>query len=244
MNISEITEEKLVKMIDQTNLRPDLNEEEMKKFVEEAKKYNFYGVAVMPLWVPTVTKMLDNSDMKIIAAIGFPLGAIPTELKVAETRWVIENGPSSPDKLEIDVVMNLTQLKSENYAAIKNEISEIVKTAEGRIVKVIIEVPLLTRKEIAIASLLSAAAGAHFVKTATGFRGWGFPGPSLWRPTTAEDVALIKSVVGDRLKVKASGGMETLSDVLAVIEAGADRIGTAYGVQIINEYRKLKEVQK
>lgn len=241
MNVSKITEEELVKIIDQTNLRTDLSEEEIKEFIEEAKRYNFYGIAVMPIWVPLATKMLANSDMKIIAAIGFPLGAIPTELKIEETKWVIENGPSSSDKLEIDFVMNITQLKSGNYAAVRNEISEIVKAAEGRVVKVIIEVPLLTREEIVIASLLAEAAGAHYVKTATGFRGWGFPGPSLWRPTTAEDVTLIKNVVGNKLKVKVSGGMETLSDVLAVIEAGADRIGTAYGVQIINEYRKLKQ---
>jgi deoxyribose-phosphate aldolase len=241
MNVSEITEKDLVKIIDQTNLQPDLSEEGIKKFIEETKRYNFYGIAVMPIWVPLATKMLEGSDMKIIAAIGFPLGAIPLELKVEETRWVIENGPSSSDKLEIDFVINITQLKSGNYAAVRDEISEIVKTAEGRIVKVIIEVPLLTREEIVIVSLLAEAAGAHFVKTATGFRGWGFPGPSLWRPTTAEDVALIKNVIGDKLKIKASGGIETLSDVLAVLEAGADRIGTAYGVQIINEYRKLKQ---
>ncbi len=229
----KITEKELVKFIDQTNLKPQATEEEMRKFLEEAKKYDFCGVAIMPAWAPLASKILKGSDVKIVVAIGFPLGTIPTELKVEEVKWVLENSSNC----EIDMVMNIPLLKSGKYVAVRKDIEAVVKAAEGVPVKVIIEVPLLTKDEIVIASLISELAGAQYVKTSTGFK--GFKG---WRPTTAEDVRFIKSVVGDKMKVKAAGGIRTLSQALEIIEAGASRIGTSSGVQIVEDYRRLSKL--
>lgn len=232
----EITEKELVKYIDQTNLKPDITEDQMSHFLQEAREYQFCGVAIMPSWIPLAAKMLQGSNTRIVAAIGFPLGTIPTELKVAETNWAIENG--GPD-IEIDVVMNKAFLKSRKYKLVEDDISAVVKAANGKTVKVIIEVPALTRDEVVIASLIAEIAGAQFIKTSTGFKGFTF-----MRPTTVEDVKLIKSVIGNRLKVKAAGGIRTIDQALALIEAGADRIGTSSGVSIVEGYRKLKALMR
>ena len=229
----KITEKELVKYIDQTNLKVEADEKEMTQFIEEAKKYEFYGVAVMPYWVPLASKIVKGSKTRVVAAVGFPSGTMPTESKVEETKWCVEN--CSAD-LEIDVVMNLSWLRSGRYDLVRKEINEIVKAADGRIVKVIIEAPLLSKEEIVIASLLAEAAGAHFVKTSTGFK--GFHG---WRPTTPDDVRLIRSVIGEKMKIKAAGGIKTTAHALAIIEAGANRIGTSSGVQIVEGLRRLRE---
>lgn len=232
----KINEKELARYLDQTNLKVEASESEITQFVEDAKKYEFYGVAIMPYWVPLATKILKGSKTTIIAAIGFPSGTIPTESKVEETKWCIENGLPN---IEIDMVMNLSWLKSRRYDLVRKEIEEVVKAADGRVVKVIIEAPLLTKDEIVIASLIAEAAGANFVKTSTGFK--GFHG---WRPTTPEDVRLIRNVVGKQVKVKAAGGIKTTGQALAIIEAGADRIGTSSGVQIVEGLVRLREWKK
>jgi deoxyribose-phosphate aldolase len=229
----KIMEEELVRYIDQTNLKSEATEDEMICFLQEAKKYRFYAASILPSWMPLGAKILQGSETRVDAVIGFPLGTVPTELKVVETKWAIENG--TPE-MEIDMVMNVSLLKSRKYGFVKGDISAVIKAAEGNTVKVIIEVPLLTPEEVVIASLICEIAGAQFVKTSTGFKGL-----AGWRPTTIEDVKLIKSVVGNTLKVKAAGGIRTIDKVLAMIEAGADRIGTSSGVPIVEEYRKFKK---
>lgn len=230
----KIAPESLARYIDQTNLRPEATEEEMRRFLDEARKYGFFGVAVMPLWIPLSAKILKGSVTRIVAAIGYPLGTIPTLLKVQEAKWAIENGNSDT---ELDVVMNVSLLKSGRLGATRDDVSAVVKAADGRPTKVIIEVPLLTREETLIACRISEKAGARFVKTSTGFRGL-----YNWRPTSVDDVRLIRSAVGERLKIKAAGGIETLDQVLAMIEAGASRVGTSSGVHIVETSKKLKEL--
>ena len=229
-----ISEEQLVKYLDQTNLQPQVSKDEMRRFLEEARAYDFYGVAIMPAWVPLASEILEGSDTRIVAAIAFPLGTLPTKLKVQETKWVIANSLPST---EIDMVINNAFLKAREYGKVRDDICAVVEAAEGHTVKVIIEVPALTRDEAVIASLISQEAGAQFVKTSTGFKGFRF-----MRPTTVEDVKLIKSVVGDRVKVKAAGGISRLDQVLAIVEAGASRVGTSSGVRIVETYRQYKKL--
>lgn len=225
--------ENLAAYIDQTKLDADATEEEMKEFLEEAKSYGFYGAAVMPFWVPLAARILQGSSTRIVAAIGYPLGTIPSRLKVQETKWVIQNaGPL----VEVDMVMNIASLKSCDYQAVREDIEAVVHAAEGKIVKVIIETPLLKREEIVLASLICKLAGASFVKTSTGFK--EFRG---WRPTTLEDIKIIKEAVGAKLKIKAAGGIRTLEDALAMINAGVSRIGTSSGVSIMRRHRELSE---
>jgi len=229
------TERELIRAIDQTNLKPETSEEEMRKFLEEAKNYGFIGAAILPRWVPLAAKILKGSDTRIVATVGFPLGTYPTELKVKEAEWIVENG--LPDT-EIDMVMNVALLKNGKYDLVREDISAVVKAAKGKTVKVIIEVPYLTKEEIAIACLLAESAGAHYVKTSTGFK--GFRG---WRPTTPDDVKYIKTIVGDRMKIKAAGGISTVGQALAILEAGANRIGTSSGVEIVEEFRNLAKAR-
>ncbi|MHA1505594.1 MAG: deoxyribose-phosphate aldolase [Candidatus Asgardarchaeia archaeon] len=219
----KFTREELAKKLDQTLLEPYTSEKEMEAFCEEAKKYGFASVAILPVHVPIAARVLEGSDVKVTAAIAFPLGSLPTELKVSEVEWCIENGAD-----EVDMVMNIGALKSGKYDVVKKDIEEVVKAAKGKIVKVILEVPLLTRDEVIKACEIVKETGAHYVKTSTGFK--GFKG---WRPTTVEDVKLLKECVGDKLKVKAAGGIRTAEQAIAIIEAGAERIGTSSGVRIV-----------
>lgn len=225
-------EEELAKRIDQTNLRPEATEEEIKRFIEDSLPYGFKGIALMPLWVPLAARMLKGSGVKVVSVVGFPLGAVPTEVKVEEARWIVEQGG---EDVEIDMVLNVSLLKSGRYEAVRRDVEAVVKAAEGRVVKVIIEAPLLSRGEIVVASLIAKLAGADFVKTSTGFK--GFKG---WRPTSVEDVKVIRGAVGREMGVKASGGIRTLDHALALLEAGADRLGTSSGIQIIESLRELR----
>lgn len=219
----KLTREELAKKIDQTLLEPYTTKKEIEAFCNEAKKYGFASVAILPVHVPTAAGVLEGSDVKVDAAIGFPLGSLPTELKVSEAEWCVENGA-----YELDMVMNICALKSGKFDVVKKDIEEVVRVAKGRIVKVILEVPLLTENEIVMACNIAKEAGAQFVKTSTGFK--GFKG---WRPTTIEDVKLLRRLVGTNMKIKAAGGIRTAEQAIALIEAGADRIGTSSGVKIV-----------
>jgi deoxyribose-phosphate aldolase len=219
----KITREELARRIDQTLLEPYTSKTEMEAFCNQARKYGFAGVAILPVHVPIARRVLDGSDVKVVAAIGFPLGSLPTELKVSEAEWCIENGAD-----ELDMVMNIGALKTGDFDVVKRDIEEVVRVAKGRTVKVILEVPLLTKDEVIKACNIAKEAGAHFVKTSTGFK--GFKG---WRPTTVEDVKLLRQAVGTSMKVKAAGGIRTTEQAIALIEAGADRIGTSSGVEIV-----------
>ncbi len=233
----KLSVEELAKRIDQTYLKivPD-SEDEFIKFLLNAKKYRFASVAIYPAMIPLAREILKGTGVKITAAIGFPLGTVPIELKVLEVERAIKDGA---DEVEIDFVLNKGALKSGKIDEVREELKKIVEAAKGRIVKAIIEVPYLTKEEIKIACELAIEAGVHYIKTSTGFKGF-----HKWRPTTAEDVRFIKSIVGNRVKIKAAGGIRTAKQALEVIEAGADRIGTSSGVEIIEEYKKMMEGER
>ena len=226
----DITENQLLRSIDQTNLSPSITQAEIVAFVTRARAYGFCSVAVMPVWIPLATQLLQGSQTTVAAAVAFPLGTCTTFAKVAETKWSIEHGPGS---IEIDMVMNVPLMKSARYDALEEDIRAVVEVAQGHVVKVIIEVPVLSREEIVIASLIAEKAGADFIKTSTGFKAL-----KHWRPSTPDDVRLIKSAVGNTMRIKVAGGISTLPQALAVLEAGASRIGTSMGDTIVDTFRE------
>jgi deoxyribose-phosphate aldolase len=202
-------------------LKPYATKEDIIKLCEEAKEHNFYAVCVNPYRVKLAKEQLKETDIKVASVIGFPLGATPTEVKVFEAKKALEDGAD-----ELDVVINIGALKDKDYEYVKKDIAEVVKVAheKGAIVKVIIETCYLTNEEKEIACKLAMEAGADFVKTSTGFGSEG---------ATVEDVRLMRNVVGDKLGVKAAGGIRTYEKAIAMIEAGANRIGTSSGVKIV-----------
>lgn len=210
---------KLNKMIDHTILKADAKREDVVRYCEEAKEYDFMSVCVNSCNVKIVKKELEGSDVKVCCVVGFPLGAMATEAKAFEAKCCVDNGAD-----EIDMVINIGALKDENYDYVKKDIEEVVKASNGKVVKVIIETCLLSDEEKKKACELAKEAKADFVKTSTGFSTGG---------ATVEDVKLMKSVVGDELKVKASGGVRTKEDAMKMIEAGADRIGASSGINIV-----------
>ena len=207
------------KYIDHTLLKPDTTVEQIDKLIEEAKEYQFKSVCINPTYVKHAAEALADSDVLVCTVIGFPLGANTTATKAFEVEDAVKNGAD-----ELDMVINIGALKDKRYDEVQQDIEAVVKAADGRTVKVIIETVLLTDEEKRKASELSKAAGAHFVKTSTGFAGGG---------ATVEDVKLMKEVVGDALEVKASGGVRNLEDFKAMLDAGATRVGASAGVQII-----------
>jgi deoxyribose-phosphate aldolase len=207
-------------MIDHTLLRADATKAEITKLTEEAKKYSFASVCVNPTWVAYSAEQLAGSTVKVCTVIGFPLGASTTETKAFEAKDAIASGAT-----EVDMVINIGDLKDGNDQLVEKDIQAVVEAAAGKaLVKVIIEASLLTDDEKVRACQLSAKAGADFVKTSTGFSTGG---------ATAEDVALMRKTVGDKLGVKASGGIRSLADMEKMIAAGASRIGASSGVKIM-----------
>lgn len=207
------------KLIDHTILKPDATKEMVKKVIEEAKEYQFASVCVNPYWVSYCAKELIDSDVKVCTVIGFPLGANTSRVKAFETKDAIENGAD-----EVDMVINIGALKDGNDDVVLNDIKAVVQAANGKCVKVIIETCLLTDEEIITACKLAQEANAAFVKTSTGFSTGG---------ATVEAVALMKKTVGSNLQVKASGGIKTKEDLKAMVDAGANRIGTSNGVVLV-----------
>lgn len=211
----------LAKYIDHTMLKADATEKEIHQLIEEAKKYHFASVCVNPYWVLYAANQLANTDVAVCTVIGFPLGANTTELKAYEAAQAISNGAD-----EIDMVINIGALKDEKNDLVREDIKAVVDASKGHLVKVIIETCLLNQEEKERACLLAKEAGAHYVKTSTGFSSGG---------ATVEDVALMKSVVKEDLKVKASGGIKDEKAALAMIAAGASRIGTSNGIKIVKK---------
>ncbi|HZG14165.1 MAG TPA: deoxyribose-phosphate aldolase [Candidatus Bathyarchaeia archaeon] len=211
----------LAKMIDHTLLKANATEAEIVKLAEEAKTYRFASVCVNPTWVKKAAEILkDTPDVKVCTVIGFPLGATTKEVKAFETTNAIENGAT-----EVDMVINVGALKDKQYDAVEADIKAVVTAAKGKaLTKVILETALLTKEEIEIACQLSVKAGADFVKTSTGFSTGG---------ATVEDIALMRKTVGPNVGVKASGGVRSLEDAMAMVEAGANRIGASSGVAIM-----------
>jgi deoxyribose-phosphate aldolase len=208
-------------LIDHTLLKPEAKHDDIVKLCQEARKYSFASVCVNPYWVPLVAAELKGSPVKVCTVVGFPLGATTVEAKVAEAEAAIRVGAQ-----EIDMVINIGALKSGDLDAVKLDIQAVVETSHraGAIVKVIIETALLDDNEKAVACTLAKLAGADFVKTSTGFAASG---------ADVRDVALMRTVVGDRMGVKASGGIRSLEDLRRMAAAGASRIGASASVKII-----------
>lgn len=210
---------KINQYIDHTNLKADAKIEDIKTLVDEAMANDFYSVCVNSSNVKFIKDY--NKDVKIAAVVGFPLGAMVKEAKVFEAKNAIENGAS-----EIDMVINIGRLKDKEYDYVESEIRAIKEAIGENILKVIIETCLLTDDEKVKACELSVAAGADFVKTSTGFSTGG---------ATVSDVKLMAETVGDKAKVKASGGIHTREEALALIDAGASRIGASKSIDICKE---------
>ena len=223
-----VTVEQLANMIDHTNLKAFADDAAFEKLCDEAKKYNFKMVAINPAQTVRCKKKLEGSPVHVGAAIGFPLGQTTLECKIFETKDAIEKGAD-----EIDYVINVAELKNKNYDYIKKEMEEIVKFCReaGKTSKVIFENCYLTDDEKRKVAEIAKEVKPDFIKTSTGFGTGG---------ATVEDVKLMKSVVGDEVKVKAAGGIRDLKTALAMIEAGAERLGTSAGVAIVEEYNNQK----
>lgn len=213
------TSKDLAPYIDHTLLKPDATREDLIKLCDEARRYGFATVCVNSSNVGLCARLLHGSSVKPIAVVGFPLGAATTSAKVFETREAIRAGAA-----EIDMVIHIGQLKAKNYAYVECDIREVVQAAKPRPVKVILETGALTRDEKVIGCALAKAAGAAFVKTSTGFGPGG---------ATAEDIALMRAVVGEDVGVKASGGVRTTADAQRMVEAGANRLGASASVAIV-----------
>lgn len=210
---------KINQYIDHTNLKADATFDQIKKLVDEAVDHDFYSVCVNSSYVKFIRDY--NKDIKIAAVVGFPLGAITKDAKVFEAKEAIRDGAR-----EIDMVINIGRLKSEDYFYVEDEIRAIKEAIGDNILKVIIETCLLTEDEKVKACKLALNAGADFVKTSTGFSTGG---------ATVADIKLMKEVVEGKIKVKASGGIHTKEEALALIEAGADRIGASKSIDICKE---------
>ncbi len=215
-----IAQADLARYIDHTMLRPEAGNVAFDRLCQEALNYGFYSVCVNSCRVAFVARKLQGSAVKVCSVVGFPLGAMTSRSKAFETREAISDGAS-----EIDMVINVGYLKSGDYRAVEEDIRAVRRaTRANTILKVIIETVLLTEDEKVMACELSKKAGADFVKTSTGFLGGG---------ATVEDIALMRRVVGREMGVKASGGVRTYRGALAMIGAGATRIGAAAGVAIV-----------
>jgi deoxyribose-phosphate aldolase len=211
----------LARMIDHTLLKPDATHKEIEKLCTEAKQYGFASVCINPSNVKLCAKFLRDTDVKVCTVIGFPLGAATTATKAFETELAIKDGAH-----EVDMVINVGMLKSGEYEYVEEDILAVVREAchRGVLTKVIIETGLLTDEEKVKACMLAKHAGADFVKTSTGFVKGG---------ATVGDIALMRKVVGPELGVKASGGVRSQEDALALIASGADRIGASASVKIV-----------
>ncbi len=212
----------LAASIDHTILKPETTRNQIVHLCQEAAFFNFAAVCVSPWWISVAASLLNGTPVKVATTIGFPHGVNHTSVKRFEAEEAVRLGAQ-----ELDMVINLGALKSGDRQAVQNDIAAVVEVghAGGAIVKVILEAPLLTLEEKILCCELSLAAKADFVKTATGFLGGA----------TVEDVSLMRGVVGDRAGVKAAGGVRTATTALAMIEAGANRIGTSSGVAIVHE---------
>ncbi len=229
--VNNMTPEKLAAYFDQTLLKAYVSEDDLKAFCEESDRYGFAMVAINSAPVKFCREVLKDSPVHVGAAIGFPLGQTTIEDKVFETEEAIKDGAD-----EIDYVINIVKLKSGNLAYIEEEMRRIVEVCRknGKISKVIFENCYLTNEEKKVLCEIALKVKPDFVKTSTGF---GTPPAGVPVGATVEDVKLMKSIVGDKIKVKAAGGIRTLADAIAMIEAGAERVGTSAGVTIVEAFK-------
>lgn len=209
------------KMIDHTVLKADTPLETVKRICDEAMEYGFASVCINPCHVAYCADYLKDSDVNVCTVIGFPLGANTSAVKAFETKDAIANGAD-----EIDMVMNIGALKDKNYDLARDDVKAVVEAANGTLVKVILETCLLTEDEIKKACELCVEAKADYVKTSTGFS---------TRGATIEDVRIMKEAVHGKAKVKAAGGVRTTEDMVKIVAAGADRIGTSAGCSLVKK---------
>jgi deoxyribose-phosphate aldolase len=216
-----LTQSQVARLIDHTLLRPEATAEDIRRVCAEARQYEFASVCVNPYWVRLVAAELSGSASKVCTVVGFPLGAVTTHNKAAETEEAVHAGAR-----EIDMVINIGELRVGRHDAVRADIEAVAEAAHwgGAIVKVILETALLNDEEKIAACRLAKLAGAEFVKTSTGFASRG---------ATVEDVALMRSVAGPEMGVKASGGIRTLEDLMKMVAAGANRIGASSSVKIV-----------
>ncbi|HPH95452.1 MAG TPA: deoxyribose-phosphate aldolase [Anaerolineaceae bacterium] len=213
----------LARWIDHTILKPEATPAQIDQLCEEALTWNFATVCINPVFIPRAAKKLAGSQVGVCTVIGFPLGATSTAVKVAETRWCIEEGAA-----EVDMVIPIGVLKGGDFEPVFEDVQAVVEAAHALKagVKVILEMAYLNRTEKIMACLMCQRAGADFVKTSTGFASSG---------ATVDDVALMRAVVGEKMGVKAAGGVRTLDDARAMISAGANRLGSSAGVKIMQQ---------
>jgi deoxyribose-phosphate aldolase len=209
----------LAKLIDHTILKPEATADQVRRFCEEAIAHRFYAVCVNPVYVPLVARALTGSDIGTCSVIGFPFGATATAIKVAEAEWAVREGAQ-----EIDMVIRVGALKAGEHDAVRHDIAATKMACGVAPLKVIIEACLLNDDEKRAACRLAKEAGADFVKTSTGFGGGG---------ATVADVALMRAEVGKKMGVKASGGIRDFATALAMVRAGATRIGASASVAIV-----------
>ena len=207
--------------IDHTLLKPEATEEHILELCDEAERYRFTAVCVHPCWVAMCKSRLPHSEVKICSVAGFPLGANDSMMKAHEARKAVQDGAD-----EIDMVINIGRLKMGDYLYVYKEIKELVDESRPAIIKVILETCLLSPDEIVAGCVICKMAGVHYVKTSTGFSTSG---------ARAEDIALMRRVVGQDIGVKAAGGIRNRETALEMIKAGATRIGTSAGIKIVTE---------
>lgn len=206
-------------LIDHTILKPDATIDDIRRLCIEAKEYNFYSVCVNSAYVNVAYNFLLHSNVKVCSVVGFPLGAMIKEAKAYEAKFAVDSGAE-----EIDMVMNIGLLKSNKIDLFERDIKKVREACKASVLKVIIETCLLTDKEKILACQIAKEYGADFVKTSTGFSTGG---------ATEHDIELMRKTVGDKMGVKASGGIKTYEDAIRMINAGANRLGTSSGIAII-----------
>ena len=209
----------IARLIDHTSLRPDVTGVQIEILCEEALKYNFFSICINPHFLPLARTFLANSRVKICTVVGFPLGANLSSVKAYEAREATREGAD-----EIDMVINISALKDKDYKKVQQDIQAVVKSAKGLICKVILETVLLSNEEKEIGCKIAGEAGAHFVKTSTGFESGG---------ATVEDVQLMRKTVGNHMGVKAAGGIRDYNTAFKMVGAGATRIGASKGAEIV-----------
>ncbi|MCX7026688.1 MAG: deoxyribose-phosphate aldolase [Spirochaetes bacterium] len=215
------TVQEIAALIDHSILKAQTTRNEVLKHCAYARKYRFASICVNPCWVPLCVAELEGCGVPVCSVVGFPLGAVASEAKAFEAKLSVAQGAK-----EIDVVINIGKAKSGDWKAVAQDLEAVVQASKPALVKAIIETCYLDHDEKVLACRAAMAAGADFVMTSTGFGTGG---------ATVEDLALMKETVGDTLQVKASGGIRTRSEAIAMLEAGASRIGASAGVMIIAE---------
>lgn len=220
MNSISLDATRLSGCIDHTLLKPDATAGQIERLCAEARTNRFFGVCVNGSWVRHARRLLEGTDVQVVSVVGFPLGAMSCVVKCYETESAVGDGAQ-----EIDFVLNVGRLKQGDDRYVLQEIGDVAKAAGGRPVKVILETCLLNKEEKIRACRLALESGAHFVKTSTGFGASG---------ATVADVQLMRETVGPNFGIKASGGIRDARTALAMIKAGANRLGTSAGVEIIN----------